>query len=103
MVRSVGSGGAGPISPETTSIDKSEAPSTSNTVQKQDQPQESSEIRKGALSNATSRISESAISSKLLATQLQAQVPAEKPTAVVGSAVSKKGASFRRRAERPRS
>ncbi|HSP06175.1 MAG TPA: peptidoglycan-binding domain-containing protein, partial [Acidobacteriota bacterium] len=44
--------------------------------------------------NAAARISESAISSKLLATQLQSQVPSQKPVAVVGSAVAKKDLLF---------
>lgn len=94
MVRSVSSGGAGPVSPDTTtSVDKTTETSQPTETVKPQQP-ESEEIKKGALSNATSRISESAISSKLLATQLQAQVAPEKPVAVVGSAASPKDLLF---------
>jgi Putative peptidoglycan binding domain len=87
MVRSVGSSGTGPISPEPTPVSNQD--STTQPVQNEQQPTQDS--TKGAVSNATARIAESAMTGRLFATQLQAQLPsADKPVTVPGSAVVQK-------------
>ncbi len=84
MIKGVDGGGPSAI-PQDTSVNKQEAAKSSEPVQNQTQ-QDSPEALKGAQSVATDRISETSITSRILASQLQAQLAPEKPVAVVGSA-----------------
>ena len=88
MVRGVDGGSTAPIPKDDSTVSKQEATKTSNPVPTPQQ--DSAETTKAAVSNATARIADSAMTSRLLATQLQAQLPAEKPVAVVGSAANEK-------------
>ena len=88
MVRSVDGGNTAPIPQGDSSVEKQDAVKSS--TPQQTQQQDSVETQKGAQSNATARAAESSITSKLLATQLQAQIVPEKPVAVVGSAAENK-------------
>ena len=88
MVRSVDGGGTAPIPQQDSSV--KETDTTKSTSATPSQPQESAESTKGAQSFATGKISETAITSRLLATQLQSQITPQQPVAVVGSAASPK-------------
>lgn len=91
MVKGVGGGSSSPIPQESTPVGEKESVKSSETAQSPQQSQQDSiESAKASISNATARASETAISSKILASQLQAQIAPEKPVAVAGSAVTNK-------------
>lgn len=97
MVRGVNSGVGGAVPSEgASSAGSTETSKPTESVQTQQQP-DTAEIKKGAQEIATARSSESAISGKLLANQLQAQVPApaDKPVAVVGGDLQSKELLFK--------
>lgn len=91
MVRGVNgsAGGSAPID-DASSAGQTEGSKAADAAETQQTQTESPDAKKGAAENAAARAGETAVSSKLLANQLQAQVPTEKPVAVVGSAVENK-------------
>jgi murein L,D-transpeptidase YcbB/YkuD len=83
MIKGVDGGSTSPIPQDSPSVNKQEAPKSSEPVQAQQK--DSEETLKGAQSNATARASETSITSRLLATQLQTQLSTEKSAADIPS------------------